>query len=152
MAQPLIVVLEAVEKPGNVGAVLRTADAAGVEAVILTESPSDLWNPNTIRASLGAVFRLPVISTSNQEALDWLDANNIQPFVARVDADLRYSSADFASPCAIVLGSEADGVSAFWQRPRFTAVNLPMRGKIDSLNVSGTAAVLLYEVLRQRDC
>ena len=149
-AEPLIVVVEAVEKPGNLGAILRTADGAGVDAVIVADPRVDLWNPNVIRASVGAVFRSGVAVTTGDEARRWLGGNQLPVYVTRPEATLTYSDASFASAAAIVLGSEADGVSPAWDAGA-TAISLPMRGVADSLNVSAAAAVLLYEARRQRD-
>lgn len=149
-ANPLVVVLEGVEKPGNVGAVLRTADAAGVSAVIVADGGTDLYNPNTIRASLGAIFTVPVRTASSVEALAWLQGQGLTIFAALVEGAIDYASASFRSPSAIVLGSEAAGLSKVWRGPETTAISLPMRGVVDSLNVSATAAVLMYEAARQR--
>ena len=148
--EPLIAVVEAVEKPGNLGAILRTADGAGVDAVIVADPRVDLWNPNVIRASVGAVLRSGVAVTTGDEARRWLADHNLPVYVTRPEAALTYSDADFASAAAIVLGSEADGVSPVWDAGA-TAISLPMRGVADSLNVSAAAAVLLYEARRQRD-
>jgi TrmH family RNA methyltransferase len=147
---PLVVVIEAVEKPGNLGAILRTADGAGVDAVIAADPRTDLFNPNAIRASLGTIFGRPVVSATTAETLDWLRANAIRPVAARVDAAVQYTGVDLRGPVAIVLGSEADGLTAAWSDPRVAAVRIPMRGLADSLNVSVAAAVLLYEAVRQR--
>lgn len=147
---PLLVVLEGLEKPGNVGAILRTADAAGVTAVILSEPRTDLYNPNTIRASLGAIFRVPVVVSSNENVAAWLATQSITPAVARLDASIAYDTANFRGPVAIVLGSEADGVSEFWLDEKYPGIRLPMLGHVDSLNVSNAAAVLMYEAVRQR--
>jgi TrmH family RNA methyltransferase len=148
----LIAVLEGVEKPGNVGAVLRTADAAGVSGVILADPATDLFNPNTIRASLGAVFTLPVCVADSRQTRQWLLEHGLRILVARVDASLPYYEASFTIPTAVVLGSEALGVSSSWMEAGMQAVHLPMLGKVDSLNVSVTAAVLFYEAARQRGC
>lgn len=149
-AQSIIGVIERVEKPGNVGAIVRTADAAGVTAVVVADGGTDLFNPNAIRASLGAVFHLPVAAADAAEVRRWLESQGIAIFAARVDAAVAYDSVAYASPCAIVLGSEAQGLSDVWQGPGIQAVALPMMGVVDSLNVSATAAVLFYEALRQR--
>ncbi len=149
-ACPLVAVLESVEKPGNVGAVIRTADATGVSAVILADAATDLFNPNTIRASLGTVFTLPCATATAAEARAWLAENQIAIFAARVDARLCYTQAGLAQPAALVLGSEAKGLSAVWQGDDVTPISLPLLGSADSLNVSVTAAVLMYEALRQR--
>jgi len=149
-AAPLIAVLEGVEKPGNIGAVLRSADGAGADAVIVADSRTDLFNPNTIRASLGAVFGPGVCAASSEEALDWLAALKVPTYAARVGAAKLYSEVDYRLGAAIVLGSEADGLTEKWSSGAVTAIGLPMRGMSDSLNVSATAAVVLYEALRQR--
>lgn len=148
--QPLVAVLERVEKPGNVGAVVRSADGAGVAAVILADAVTDLYNPNAIRASLGTIFALPVCSTTSQEALAWLQNQGMQVLATRVDGAVAYTDIDYTAPTAIVLGSESAGIGAGWQGSGVKAVQLPMLGKADSLNVSATAAVLFYEALRQR--
>ena len=149
-AEPLIVVLEGIEKPGNLGAVLRTADAAGADAVIAADPRTDLFNPNAIRASLGTIFAVPMASGSSIAVHDYLAARGIRLVVARVDANAPYTDVDLRGPVALVLGSEADGLSAVWTGPLVVPVNLPMLGVADSLNVSITAAVLLYEARRQR--
>lgn len=148
--RPLVAVLEGVEKPGNVGAVLRSADGAGLSALIVADGRTDLFNPNAIRASLGTIFTVPVCEATSAETLAWLRRHGLRIFAARVDASLDYSAADFHGPAAIVLGSEAAGLSAAWQSADVTAIKIPMRGAADSLNVSATAAVLFYEALRQR--
>ncbi|MCJ7712220.1 MAG: RNA methyltransferase, partial [Chloroflexi bacterium] len=149
-AEPLVVVLEGVEKPGNLGAVLRTADAAGADAVIAADPRTDLFNPNAIRASLGTIFAVPMASGSSIDVHDYLAARGIRLVVARVDADAPYTDVDLRGPVALILGSEADGLSAVWTGSFVVPVNLPMLGVADSLNVSITAAVLLYEARRQR--
>lgn len=147
---PLIVVLEGVEKPGNLGAVLRSADGAGVDAVILADGVTDLYNPNTIRASLGTIFTLSLAVATSAAVREWLHDRGIRVLAARVDAMLDYDRADLAGSAAIVLGSESHGLSDVWTGPGVTAIRLPMRGAADSLNLSATAAVLLYEARRQR--
>ena len=147
---PLVAVLEGIEKPGNIGAVLRTADAAGVSAVIVADGGTDLYNPNAIRASLGAIFTVPVCAASSAETLAWLRQHGLATFAARVDGAMDYSSASYRGPTAIVLGSEAQGLSDVWSRPEVTSISLPMHGVIDSLNISATAAILFYEAARQR--
>lgn len=148
---PIVAVLEGVEKPGNVGAVLRSADAAGVAALVLANGGTDLFNPNTVRASLGTIFTVPVCVASSRETLAWLRANKWNILAARVDGARDYTLADFSQPTAIVLGSEARGLTDVWSAPNVTAIRLPMHGRADSLNVSATAAVLFYEALRQRN-
>jgi TrmH family RNA methyltransferase len=147
---PLVAVLEGVEKPGNVGAVLRSADAAGVDAVLIAEGGTDLFNPNTIRASLGTVFTVPTACADSAEVVAWLRQCGIRIFAARVNAAVPYTQADFTGAAALVLGSEAAGLSDAWSGTDVTAIRLPMRGAADSLNVSAAAAVLFYEALRQR--
>jgi TrmH family RNA methyltransferase len=148
---PLVAVLEGVEKPGNLGAVLRSADAAGVSAVIVADGRTDLFNPNAIRASLGTIFTLPVCEATSGEALAWLRQRGFDVFAARVDGAVPYTQADYRGPTAIVLGSEAAGLSPLWSGGEIRAIRLPMLGEADSLNVSATAAVLFYEALRQRE-
>lgn len=149
-AAPLVAVLEGIEKPGNVGAVLRSADGAGVDVVVVADPRTDLFNPNTIRASLGTVFNANVCTATAEETLTWLRSNKLPIFAARPDAVLLYTKADFRGPAAIVLGSEAEGLSDKWRGANVTGVNVPMKGIADSLNVSATAAVLFYEAQRQR--
>jgi len=149
-ADALVAVVEGVEKPGNWGAILRTADAAGVGAVIVAEGITDLYNPNAIRASLGAIFTVPVCTASAEQSLVWLRSRGCRIFAARVDGAIDYTAADLRGPAAIVLGSEAAGLSQAWRGDDITAVKLPMLGQVDSLNLSATAAVLFYEALRQR--
>ncbi len=154
---PLVAVLEGVEKPGNVGAVLRSADAAGVSALIVTDGATDLYNPNAIRASLGAIFTVPFCAASATETIEWVMRRGLMVYTTRVDANTDYATADFTRPCAIVLGSESEGLSDRWSPPsdqasdKLVPIRLPMRGHVDSLNVSAAAAVLFYEALRQRE-
>ena len=146
----LVAVLVGIEKPGNVGAMLRSADGAGVDAVIVADGATDLYNPNCIRASLGTVFGLPVCEARSVEVLAWLRSRESRMLAARVDGAIAYTQADYRGPVAIVLGSEASGLSDEWQAADIQAIQLPMKGIADSLNVSATAAVLFYEALRQR--
>ncbi len=122
----LIAVLEGVEKPGNVGAVLRSADAAGVSALILADARTDLYNPNAIRASLGTIFTVPVCEASSDEVLAWLREKNISIVAARVDGSVPYTEIDYRRPTAVVLGSEAEGLSSAWTAADITAIRLPM--------------------------
>lgn len=147
---PLIGVLEGVEKPGNLGAVLRCADGAGLDALLIAGG-TDLYNPNTIRASLGTVFTVPSCAAPTAAIRDWLQGQEIPIFAARVEAGTLYTAVDLAGPAALVLGSEAGGLSTDWTGAGITHISLPMRGAADSLNVSATAAVLFYEALRQRN-
>ncbi len=147
---PLVAVLEGVEKPGNVGAVIRSADAAGLAAVILADPATDLYNPNAIRASLGTIFTMSVCQAKSEETLAWLRGCGLNIVAARVDGKLTYEQVDYRGPTAIVLGSEAAGLSPAWCTEDVLGVRLPMCGVADSLNVSVAAAVLFYEALRQR--
>lgn len=146
----LVAVVEGAEKPGNLGAILRTADAAGVAAVVVADGGTDLYNPNAIRASLGAIFTVPTFSTTSVAALDWLRKEKFRIFAARVEGSMDYTEVDFSGRTAIALGSEAHGLSAAWHAPEINAIRVPLVGSIDSLNLSATAAVLFYEALRQR--
>jgi TrmH family RNA methyltransferase len=147
---PLIVVVESVEKPGNLGAILRTADGAGADAVIAADPRTDLFNPNAIRASLGTIFGAPVAAAPSADVLAWLADRGSRLVAARVDAERLYTEADFQGDVAIILGSESAGLRSTWDDPRLEPVRIPMLGTADSLNVSVAAAVLLYEAVRQR--
>lgn len=148
---PLVMVLESVEKPGNLGAVLRSADAAGADAVIVCDPLADLMNPNLIRASVGAVFTCQAVTASGDETLKWLRDNNISILTAQLqDSDLYYSS-DMKGAVAIVMGTESTGLSDFWRKAADKHIRIPMLGCLDSLNVSVSAAILLYEAVRQRN-
>jgi TrmH family RNA methyltransferase len=149
-ADPLVVVIEGVEKPGNVGAVLRTADGAGVDAVMAASPRTDLFNPNAIRASAGTMFTVPVAAAPAAEVLPWLRERGLRIVAARVDAERLYTETDLTGPLAIVLGAEADGLTETWGDDGIEQVRLPMLGVADSLNVSVSAAILLYEARRQR--
>jgi TrmH family RNA methyltransferase len=148
--QPLLAVVEDVEKPGNLGAILRSADAAGVAAVIATGKGTDLYNPNVIRASLGTVFTLPVFTAEAEATLAFLRQHRLTMYAARVDATLLYTSAALSGRAAIILGSETAGLSQAFRADDVLPIKLPMLGVADSLNVSAAAAVLFYEALRQR--
>jgi RNA methyltransferase, TrmH family len=149
-AHPVLAVLERIEKPGNIGAILRSADAAGIDGVIVADGPTDLYNPNTIRASLGTVFRPNVCEATSTEAIEWLREQGLSIIAARPDAKMLYTEVDLRGGVAIVVGSEAAGLSDAWKLAGAIAVRLPMHGLADSLNVSTTAAVLFYEALRQK--
>lgn len=146
---PLVAVLEGVEKPGNLGGVLRTADAVGA-AVLVADPATDLYSPHAVRASLGAIFHVPVAAAPSREILNWLRDRGMQVLAARVDGAIEYSDADLSGPTAIVLGNEATGLSDTWRAKDIPAISLPMLGRTDSLNVSVAAGVLLYEAHRQR--
>lgn len=147
---PLIVVLESVEKPGNLGAVLRSADAAGADAVIVADPLTDLYNPNLIRASLGAVFTVPTVACSGAEAIDFLKKSGIQILTAQLQDSAPYYDVDMTRGTAIVMGTESTGLSDLWRLSATSHILIPMLGRLDSLNVSVSAAILLYEAVRQR--
>lgn len=149
---PLLLVTEKIEKPGNLGALLRTADATGVEAVLVCDHSTDINNPNVIRAAMGTLFYLPVVEASSEDVLAFLKENEITVFATLPDAKKNYSSVDLSGPAAIVVGAEHDGLSEAFSEDRdgLVPVSIPMLGKNDSLNVSVAAAVLLYEAVRQR--
>jgi len=148
--EPLIVILESIEKPGNLGAILRTADAAGVDAVIINDPKVDIYNLNVIRASLGTVFTNNVIIETSKNILKWLKLNKIYSYAATPDTKLLYTNENYKNSTAIIIGSEHLGLSRFWLENANCKVKIPMLGKIDSLNASVSAAILLYEVLKQR--
>lgn len=150
-ATPLIVVLENVEKPGNLGAILRSCDGAGVDAVMVADPKADIWNPNVIRASTGVVFSMAVMQGTLLQVRDFLKAHQIKIVAATPSGKHTYFSSDLKGPVAIVLGAEDKGLSDFWIDSADFEVSIPMRGKADSLNVSISAAVLVYEALRQRN-
>jgi TrmH family RNA methyltransferase len=151
---PLVGVLVDVEKPGNLGAVCRSADGAGLDALIAAGTSSasaDPWNPNAVRASLGTVFTVPLAVAGTTEVLAWLRARGLRILAARVDGSLPYTDVDLRGPVALVLGSEAWGLSDEWSGDDISAIRLPMHGRADSLNVAATASILFYEARRQRD-
>ena len=146
----LVSVVEGIEKPGNLGALLRSADGAGVDAVIVADPISDTWNPNAIRASVGTIFSLPLAVAAAVQALAFLRGKGIAVVAARVDASAEYDAIDLTGPVALVVGSEDAGLGPTWSGPDVAAVRIPMLGVADSLNVSASAAVLFYEARRQR--
>jgi TrmH family RNA methyltransferase len=147
---PLFLVIEGIEKPGNLGAIYRTADAAGVDAIILCNAKSDLYNPNAIRASLGCIFTVPTAICTSHEAIKWLVSNEIQIFATYLQAAIPYHTANFALPSAIVVGTEATGISQDWVEASTANLIIPMKGIADSLNVSTSTAIVLFEACRQR--
>ena len=147
---PLVMVLESVEKPGNLGAVLRSADAAGADAVLCCDPLTDLWNPNLIRASVGAVFTVPCVACSSQEAIAWLKARGIRILTAQLQDSSLYYDCDMTAGTAIVMGTEATGLTQQWREAADAHIRIPMLGRLDSLNVSVSAAILLFEAVRQR--
>lgn len=148
---PIIIVLESVEKPGNLGAVLRTADAARADAVLICDPLTDLYNPNVIRSSLGGVFTNNVAVCTSEHAYEWLRKKGIRIFTTELQASNWYHLSDMKGAMAIVLGTESDGLKPFWRERADERIKIPMRGELDSLNVSVSAAIICYEALRQRD-
>jgi len=148
--KPLIIILESLEKPGNLGAILRSADAAGVDAVIVADPETDIYNPNVIRASLGTVFTNQVAAASTEEARNWLAKNKIKSLAATPEAKKIYTEADYKGAVAIIMGEEHPGLSKDWLEKVDEKIKIPMRGKIDSLNVSASTAIILFEAVRQR--
>ncbi len=147
---PFFIVVEAVEKPGNLGAILRTADGAQADAVIICDEKTDVYNPNVIRASVGTLFSKQVVTASNASVYDFLEKHEIAAYGAVLDDEaVGYTAVDFTAPCALLLGAEHQGLSDFWKQ-RSKAIMIPMLGVNDSLNVSNAATVLAYEVVRQR--
>lgn len=147
---PLILVAEAPEKPGNIGALLRTADAAALDAVIIANPKTDLYNPNTIRSSVGCLFTTQVGTGSTTEVIRYLRANNCLMFCAALTASRPYTDVDLSGACAIVVGTEAEGLSEEWLQQADQNMIIPMEGQIDSMNVSVSAAILIFEARRQR--
>ena len=147
----LIVIAEAIEKPGNLGTILRSADAVGATAVLVCDRCTDLSNPNVVRASVGTLFHVPVVETTTQDALAWLRANNIKIVATSPDADAYYTQTDVSGNVAVVMGTEQYGLTDTWLKESDVAVKIPMLGQADSLNVASATTILLYEVIRQRD-
>jgi len=149
--KPLVIILEKVEKPGNLGAILRTAYAVGADAVIVNDNQTDIYNPNVIRASEGYVFTVMVISAELSETITWLKKNKIKSRAASTGAKNNYTQVNWQEASAIVLGSEADGLSEEWLESAAELVKIPMKNGLDSLNVSVAAAVIAFEAVRQRN-
>ena len=147
---PFVIVLEAVEKPGNLGAILRTADAAKVDAVIVCDPLTDVYNPNVIRSSVGCVFTVPLAVANQSDTFSFLKENRLRIFAAELQASQWYQDTDFTQACALIMGTEAEGLTGFWIERADARIKIPMRGKIDSLNVSVSTAVLTFEAMRQR--
>lgn len=146
----LLVVAEAIEKPGNLGTILRSADASGADAVIICDRCTDINNPNVIRASIGTIFTIPVIETDSDEAITWLKKNNIQILAATPQATQLHTNTDMSGKIAIAVGAEKPGLSDTWFNAADLKVKIPMLGQADSLNVAASTTILLYEALRQR--
>lgn len=147
---PLLLVAEHIEKPGNLGTMLRSADAAGVDAVIVCDRCTDINNPNVVRASIGTLFAVPVVEASSEQARDWLQGRGIQVVAATPHTDRNYTGIDYTRGTAILVGAEQVGLSDFWMQQADCQVRIPMRGQCDSLNVAAAATILLYEAVRQR--
>lgn len=147
---PLFVVLERVEKPGNLGAVLRSADAAGADGVIICDPLTDLYNPNLIRSSIGAIFSVPCVACSSEECIAFLKEHAIQILTAQLQDSSLYYDTDMRRGTAIVMGTESTGLTDVWRRAADAHIRIPMLGRLDSLNVSVSAAILLFEAVRQR--
>ncbi|MBO4475243.1 MAG: RNA methyltransferase [Bacteroidales bacterium] len=147
---PLIAVLESVEKPGNLGAVLRSADAAGADALLVCDPLTDIYNPNVIRASIGAVFTVPVVACTSAEAIGWLKRNGIRILTAQLQDSSAYYDCDMRRGTALVMGTESTGLSQAWRDAADAHIRIPMLGRLDSLNVSVSASILLFEAVRQR--
>lgn len=147
---PFLLIAEGIEKPGNLGTILRSCDAAGIDAVIVCDPTTDIHNPNVVRSSVGTLFTLPVITTSSEEVLDFLKKNQIAIVSATPHAKLDFFEADFKVPLAIVVGTEQYGLSEQWMKKADICVKIPMFGIADSLNVASASTLLLYEVIRQR--
>jgi len=147
----VFIVLESVEKPGNLGAIARIADGAGVSGIIVSDPRADVFSPNSIRASLGCVFTTDVIVADSQETIDWLKANNIKIFAAELNASEKYHNLNLRGKVALVFGTEATGLTDKWIKIADQRLKIPMLGEIDSLNVSAAVAVVVYEAIRQRN-
>lgn len=149
--QPLLMVLESVEKPGNLGAILRSADAAGADAVIVCDPLTDLYNPNLIRSSIGAIFSVPCVACSSDDCINYLKLNNIKILTAQLQDSKLYYDTDMTCGTAIIMGTESTGLTEVWRQAADAHIRIPMLGQLDSLNVSVSAAILLYEAVRQRN-
>ena len=147
---PLILVGESLEKPGNVGAILRTADAANIDAVIIANLKSDLYNPNIVRSSVGCLFTRQIAVGTSEEVITYLKANNINIYSATLQDSTEYHTQNYTTPTALVVGTEATGLSEKWRTESTKNIIIPMQGEIDSMNVSVAAAILLFEAKRQR--
>lgn len=147
---PLVAIAEGIEKPGNLGTLLRCGDAAGIDALIVSQGQTDLWNPNTVRASIGTLFSVPVAESSNEALHQWLGENGLRTIAATPDGSMELTRCDFRSPCAVLLGSEQFGLSRFWRERADCKVAIPMKGSADSLNIAIAGALIFYEALRQR--
>lgn len=147
---PLILVAEAPEKPGNIGGMLRTADAAGVDAVLVADMKGDLYNPNVVRSSMGCLFTVPIATGDSKSIIAFLQENGFPIYVAALQDSVPYTDVDLTGPTAIVVGTESTGLTPIWREVAAERIRIPMNGAIDSLNVSVSAAILIFEAKRQR--
>jgi len=147
---PLVIVAESIEKPGNLGAILRTADAADVDAILVCDPRVDVWNPNVVRASRGAVFSVPTVECDNASALEWLKSQKIRVIAATPSAETAYSDINLRESVALAVGTEDEGLTDFWMSNAEVKVRIPMIGRVNSLNVSVSTALIVYEAIRQR--
>ena len=147
---PLLLIMESIEKPGNIGAMLRTCDAAKVDAVLIADAKTDLYNPNMVRSSVGCLFTNQIAVGTTEEIIDYLQQNNINFYSATLQNSTSYHTQDFTKPTALVVGTEATGLSKAWREKATQNIIIPMQGEIDSMNVSVAAAVLIFEAKRQR--
>ena len=149
-ANPLVLVAEATEKPGNLGALLRTADAANLDAVVIADPKGDLYNPNIVRSSVGCLFTNQIATGTTEEVIAYLKANNIHIYCATLQDSAYYHEQDYSTPTALVVGTEATGLTQPWREASTQNIIIPMQGEIDSMNVSVAAAILIFEAKRQR--
>lgn len=147
---PLILVMESIEKPGNIGAMLRTCDAAKIDAVLIADAKTDLYNPNIVRSSVGCLFTNQIAMGTTEEIIDFLQQNNINFYSATLQNSNDYHTIDYSKPSALVVGTEATGLTKSWREKATQNIIIPMQGEIDSMNVSVAAAILLFEAKRQR--
>ncbi|VAX35372.1 hypothetical protein MNBD_UNCLBAC01-376 [hydrothermal vent metagenome] len=147
---PFIVILEGVEKPGNIGTVIRTADGAGVDAVILCNSKTDVYNHNIVRSSIGTIFTVPTIMVTPEETLQFLKSQNIKIFTTSANTEKLYTTINFKQPSAIIIGNEHTGVSSFWEEHAEAKIKISMLGEASSLNAAMSASIIIYEALRQK--
>ena len=147
---PLVIIAESIEKPGNLGAILRTADAAGVDALLVCDPRVDVWNPNVVRASRGTVFTVPTVEVDSPNALAWLRSRKMRVLAATPSAEVLYTDVNLKEPIALAVGTEDEGLTDFWMQNADLKVKIPMLGKVNSLNVSIATALIAYEAVRQR--
>jgi TrmH family RNA methyltransferase len=149
--KPLILVIEGIEKPGNIGAMIRSADAANIDAIILADPKTDQYNPNVIRSSVGGIFTKNIVISSSDEVIKFFKNNNIRMYAATLQNSNKYTDEDYTEASAIIVGTEANGLTQIWRDHSTKNINIPMQGEIDSMNVSVAAAIILFEAKRQRN-